>query len=125
MRWNSIRDYYHRVALVNIDIFSILILVTIDIPLPVAMRIYWLTSSFRLLNCNKNLLVRNLSGNTQINGEKAEATLPPTLGEVADKVTSNAQQQQRSLHIAVIGVPNVGKSTFINNIINHRVRKDS
>lgn len=71
------------------------------------------------------MLVRNLSGNTQINGEKAEATLPPTLGEVADKVTSNAQQQQRSLHIAVIGVPNVGKSTFINNIINHRVRKDA
>lgn len=87
------------------------------------MRIYWLTSSFRLLNCNKNLLVRNLSSNTQINGEKAEATLPPTLGEVAENVTSNAQQQQRSLHIAVIGVPNVGKSTFINNIINHRVKK--
>lgn len=69
------------------------------------------------------MLVRNLSGNTQINGEKAEATPPPTLGEVANKVNNNSQLQQRSLHIAVIGVPNVGKSTFINNIINHRVRK--
>ncbi|XP_005189160.1 GTPase Era, mitochondrial [Musca domestica] len=29
--------------------------------------------------------------------------------------------EQKSLNIAVIGVPNAGKSTFINNIINHRV----
>lgn len=29
--------------------------------------------------------------------------------------------EQRSLNVAVIGVPNAGKSTFINNLINHRV----
>ncbi|XP_073844256.1 GTPase Era, mitochondrial [Musca autumnalis] len=29
--------------------------------------------------------------------------------------------EHKSLNIAVIGVPNAGKSTFINNIINHRV----
>ncbi|XP_036333288.1 GTPase Era, mitochondrial [Rhagoletis pomonella] len=33
----------------------------------------------------------------------------------------NSQRIQNSLHIAVIGVPNAGKSTFINNLINHRV----
>lgn len=86
------------------------------------MRCYWLTSSLKLLNCNKNLLVRNLSATTQIHGEKAEPTPPPILGDDTEKASSNAQQQQRSLHIAVIGVPNVGKSTFINNITNHRVR---
>lgn len=31
------------------------------------------------------------------------------------------KRTQNSLHIAVIGVPNAGKSTFINNLINHRV----
>lgn len=69
------------------------------------------------------MLVRNLSANTQIHGEKAEAAPPAILGEDTEKANNNnAQQQQRSLHIAVIGVPNVGKSTFINNITNHRVR---
>ncbi|XP_055856391.1 GTPase Era, mitochondrial [Episyrphus balteatus] len=31
------------------------------------------------------------------------------------------QNSQMSLHVAVIGVPNAGKSTFINNLIHHRV----
>ncbi|XP_055902951.1 GTPase Era, mitochondrial [Eupeodes corollae] len=31
------------------------------------------------------------------------------------------QSSQMSLHVAVIGVPNAGKSTFINNLIHHRV----
>lgn len=34
-------------------------------------------------------------------------------------------RSQNSLHIAVIGIPNAGKSTFINNLINHRVSDDS
>lgn len=32
-------------------------------------------------------------------------------------------QEQKTLSVAVIGVPNVGKSTFINNLINHRVSR--
>ncbi|KAH8413646.1 hypothetical protein KR222_002539 [Zaprionus bogoriensis] len=91
------------------------------------MRCIWLTSSLNLLKCNRNpywpLSARNLSANTQINGEHGELTPPPILGEKADKDSGSnkSQSQQRSLHIAVIGVPNVGKSTFINNLINHRV----
>lgn len=30
-------------------------------------------------------------------------------------------KNERLIKIAVIGVPNAGKSTFINNLINHRV----
>ncbi|KAH8277891.1 hypothetical protein KR018_009639 [Drosophila ironensis] len=41
---------------------------------------------------------------------------------VEEARTHSAEQcGERSLHIAVIGVPNVGKSTFINHIVNHRV----
>lgn len=32
---------------------------------------------------------------------------------------------QKLIKIAIIGVPNSGKSTFINKIINHRVIEDS
>lgn len=65
--------------------------------------------------------MRNLSATSQTNGDKVEATPPPMPTEVSDSDNNNNTKQQRSLHIAVIGVPNVGKSTFINNIINHRV----
>ncbi|XP_013098495.1 GTPase Era, mitochondrial [Stomoxys calcitrans] len=40
----------------------------------------------------------------------------PLKDEVVEKLN-----EQKSLSIAVIGVPNAGKSTFINNLINHRV----
>ena len=42
----------------------------------------------------------------------------------SDKENTREQQnidQQKTLSVAVIGVPNAGKSTFINNLINHRV----
>ncbi|XP_064536722.1 GTPase Era, mitochondrial [Drosophila montana] len=89
------------------------------------MRIYWLTSSLKLLNCNKNILRptgvhRNLSATIQTNGENTQVTPPPPVIEAVENDNKNPQQQ-RALHIAVIGVPNVGKSTFINNIINHKV----
>ncbi|KAI8122540.1 hypothetical protein FF38_13402 [Lucilia cuprina] len=38
-----------------------------------------------------------------------------------EKIKEQQVAQQKSLSIAVIGVPNAGKSTFINNLINHRV----
>ncbi|ALC41055.1 CG7488 [Drosophila busckii] len=79
------------------------------------MRFYWLTSSLKLLNSNKLRSVRSLSASTQINGEKALSTEPPP------DTVNNEDAQQKTLHIAVIGVPNVGKSTFINNVVNHRV----
>lgn len=37
------------------------------------------------------------------------------------KIKEQQSAQQKTLTIAVIGVPNAGKSTFINNLINHRV----
>lgn len=51
--------------------------------------------------------------------------------EVAQQDTISKQhkeqkeQDQKTLSIAVIGVPNAGKSTFINNLINHRVSTDN
>lgn len=39
--------------------------------------------------------------------------------EVSEK--SLKESSEKSLNVAVIGMPNVGKSTFINNLINHRV----
>lgn len=38
-----------------------------------------------------------------------------------DSTSEGDNKEQKSLNVAVIGVPNVGKSTFINNLINHRV----
>lgn len=37
------------------------------------------------------------------------------------EIKEQLSAQQKTLSIAVIGVPNAGKSTFINNLINHRV----
>ncbi|XP_067628498.1 GTPase Era, mitochondrial isoform X2 [Eurosta solidaginis] len=53
------------------------------------------------------------------NPEKPSASQTVS-GHVTEK-TQNKQLNQNSLHVAVIGVPNAGKSTFINNLINHRV----
>ncbi|XP_030375573.1 GTPase Era, mitochondrial [Scaptodrosophila lebanonensis] len=62
---------------------------------------------------------RSVSAATQTNGTTQAGKSVPTL---ADSIPdSGAENKQRALHVAVIGVPNVGKSTFINNIINHRV----
>ncbi|KAH8355023.1 hypothetical protein KR093_004027 [Drosophila rubida] len=89
------------------------------------MHYYGVRGSLILLNCNKrlcaSLLARNLSTTAETSGNNVEATLPPPLSEAANSDDQQDTQQQRSLHIAVIGVPNVGKSTFINNIVNHRV----
>ncbi|XP_017867703.1 PREDICTED: GTPase Era, mitochondrial [Drosophila arizonae] len=90
------------------------------------MHSYWLTNSLKLLKCNKNNLwitgVRRLSATTQSSGENIQSTTPPVQPtEELDNKNNNKEHKQRSLHIAVIGVPNVGKSTFINNIINHKV----
>ncbi|XP_075167216.1 GTPase Era, mitochondrial [Haematobia irritans] len=46
----------------------------------------------------------------------------PAARELESRVTNaEKSREQKSLNIAVIGVPNAGKSTFINNLINHRV----
>ncbi|XP_068145113.1 GTPase Era, mitochondrial [Drosophila tropicalis] len=80
----------------------------------------------KLLNGHRthNLLlinVRNLNAASQTHGA-VSATPPPPTGEAErQEEPSQTQALQKSLHIAVIGVPNVGKSTFINHIINHRV----
>jgi GTPase involved in cell partitioning and DNA repair len=50
--------------------------------------------------------VRLLS--TKINSKKVEQNL--------------SNPNEKLVKVAVIGVPNAGKSTFINNLINHRVR---
>ncbi|KAH8289004.1 hypothetical protein KR054_010282 [Drosophila jambulina] len=63
--------------------------------------------------------VRSFSGTIQTEDAATRSAQPPP--EKAASASENSNQEQRSLHIAVIGVPNVGKSTFINNIINHRV----
>lgn len=44
---------------------------------------------------------------------KGRATDPP------DKMN---RDHEKLIKIAIVGVPNAGKSTFINNLINHRVR---
>ncbi|EDX13135.1 GTPase Era, mitochondrial [Drosophila simulans] len=84
------------------------------------MRYNLLASSLKLLNSTKkhNLFlvnVRSLTGAAQTNDAAAPITRPPPAE------SRNPGEEQRSLHIAVIGVPNVGKSTFINNTVNHRV----
>ncbi|EDW31319.1 GL11028 [Drosophila persimilis] len=88
------------------------------------MRYNWFSSALKLLNrtnSNRCLLTngRSLSNATQSDDTSSNpAQLPP---QESTKNINKSVDQQMSLHIAVIGVPNVGKSTFINNIINHRV----
>ncbi|XP_017040207.1 GTPase Era, mitochondrial [Drosophila ficusphila] len=84
------------------------------------MRYNLFASALKLLNSTKNhnllvVNVRSLTGAAQTNDVVTPGTrLPPA-------ETGNPDEDQRSLHIAVIGVPNVGKSTVINNTVNHRV----
>ncbi|KAH8298416.1 hypothetical protein KR044_002440 [Drosophila immigrans] len=90
------------------------------------MHHYGVRGSLMLLHCNKHLLAplfaRSLSATAEISGNNVEPAPPPHLPTEASNSDGHQNtQQQRSLHIAVIGVPNVGKSTFINNVINHRV----
>ncbi|KAH8253760.1 hypothetical protein KR032_006786 [Drosophila birchii] len=80
--------------------------------------------SARLINTTQNhklwcISVRRFSGTTQPDDAVTQNTRRPPVN--AAGVNENTSAEQRSLHIAVIGVPNVGKSTFINNIVNHRV----
>ncbi|XP_018796997.1 PREDICTED: GTPase Era, mitochondrial [Bactrocera latifrons] len=56
------------------------------------------------------------STTSQISASADTTTDLVTHGQKAQR-----KRTQNSLHIAVIGVPNAGKSTFINNLINHRV----
>lgn len=35
--------------------------------------------------------------------------------------TKEPNKKEKLIKVAVVGVPNAGKSTFINNLINHRV----
>ncbi|XP_017005187.2 GTPase Era, mitochondrial [Drosophila takahashii] len=84
------------------------------------MRYNLFASAIKLLNSSKNhnllvVNVRSLTGAAQTNDAVAPTARPPPAE------SGNPGEEQRSLHIAVIGVPNVGKSTFINNTVNHRV----
>ena len=63
------------------------------------------------INASKSEVFTYLAKNVTDNAEIPSATKDKT------------EAQQRSLQVAVIGVPNAGKSTFINNLINHRVRE--
>lgn len=47
--------------------------------------------------------------------------LTPWYRQLVDTHTHEETKDKKSLNVAVIGVPNAGKSTFINNLINHRV----
>lgn len=42
----------------------------------------------------------------------------------AKSTNHNNRDHQKLIKIAVIGLPNAGKSTFINNLINHRVSQE-
>ncbi|KAH8349138.1 hypothetical protein KR084_007348 [Drosophila pseudotakahashii] len=84
------------------------------------MRYNLFASALKLLNSTKNhnlwvVNVRSLTGAAQTTDAVAPTARPPPVE------SGNPGEEQRSLHIAVIGVPNVGKSTFINNTVNHRV----
>ncbi|XP_017112255.1 GTPase Era, mitochondrial [Drosophila elegans] len=84
------------------------------------MRFNLFVNALKLLNSTKkpNLLVvnvRSLTSAAPTSDAVAPTTRPPPVE------ARNPGEEQRSLHIAVIGVPNVGKSTFINNTVNHRV----
>lgn len=38
------------------------------------------------------------------------------------KINQKLSNAEKRVRVAIIGVPNAGKSTFINNLINHRVK---
>ncbi|XP_039956934.1 GTPase Era, mitochondrial-like [Bactrocera tryoni] len=68
--------------------------------------------------------IRNYSLSS-LDENSTTAKLSASADTTTDLATHGQKAQhkrtQNSLHIAVIGVPNAGKSTFINNLINHRV----
>ncbi|KAH8267356.1 hypothetical protein KR026_000214 [Drosophila bipectinata] len=84
------------------------------------MRCNLISTALNVLNITKNGKIflinsRNLSGAPEIS-TRVEQTLRSLPADSGGK-----SKPERSLHIAVIGVPNVGKSTFINHIVNHKV----
>lgn len=49
--------------------------------------------------------------------------LPPstTTSSNSNSKSQSQNKNEKMIKVAIIGVPNAGKSTFINNLINHRV----
>lgn len=78
-----------------------------------------------LLNLPKNFVLINKPSIFYIQSLRGFCTALNNKNErQSDKQNVEEEQniaQQKSLSIAIIGVPNAGKSTFINNLINHRV----
>ncbi|KAH8340130.1 hypothetical protein KR067_010342 [Drosophila pandora] len=84
------------------------------------MRCNLISKALNVLNSTKNgkiflITARRFSGASEISSTVEQSVRPFP----ADP--SGRSKTERSLHIAVIGVPNVGKSTFINHIVNHKV----
>lgn len=84
------------------------------------MRCNLISTALNVLNSTKNgkiflITARRFSGASEISSTVEQSVRPFP----ADP--SGRSKTERSLHIAVIGVPNVGKSTFINHIVNHKV----
>ncbi|XP_050323173.1 GTPase Era, mitochondrial [Bactrocera neohumeralis] len=67
----------------------------------------------------RNYSLSSLDDNSTTAKLSASADTTADLATHAQK--AQPKRTQNSLHVAVIGVPNAGKSTFINNLINHRV----
>ncbi|XP_037825223.1 GTPase Era, mitochondrial [Lucilia sericata] len=77
-----------------------------------------LTKTYKQLN-NSTVFCLFQQRNYCIAINKPEEQRAETIAR--EKIKEQQAAQQKSLSIAVIGVPNAGKSTFINNLINHRV----
>lgn len=80
----------------------------------------WISTTLNVLNSTKNGRIflinsRRFSGAPEIS-TRVEQTSRPFPAD-----SSGRSKTERALHIAVIGVPNVGKSSFINHIVNHKV----
>ncbi|XP_004529972.1 GTPase Era, mitochondrial [Ceratitis capitata] len=71
----------------------------------------------------RNIQCRCLSSIQENSTAKNSSNVPAANAteRISHEQKTQSQRSQNSLHIAVIGVPNAGKSTFINNLINHRV----
>lgn len=61
-----------------------------------------------------NIILRFLS----VDHSNTSQTLPP--GSVIQPIRE-PNKNEKLIKVAVVGVPNAGKSTFINSLINHRV----
>ncbi|XP_055538314.1 GTPase Era, mitochondrial [Wyeomyia smithii] len=53
--------------------------------------------------------------------ENVEENKSDPASSVLDKNRSNQQKSEKLIKVAIIGIPNAGKSTLINHLINHRV----